>query len=290
MRTASYFSPRFSEAKTQFLELRKSELRNSTLQGVYKPSLNNFQSLSGDKAIGSYSPLDIQQFIQLRLKTVSPTTVNIELRSIKSFGRWLLSMDMLPEKNAFTRIKQLRLEEKPIRFLTKEEFQRVLEAEHSDFWKCFYKVAVLSGIRLSALLALKWQDVDLDNATITLQASTSKTKRTHLLPLNLELIPTFKTLQNPKHIYVFQKPSAVVPVSYDKCYVSRRFHQTCKNVGLDFGFHCLRKSFACWALESTDNIFAVSKLLTHSSVVTTEKFYARFNQKQLAEVMARVNL
>jgi len=55
---------------------------------------------------------------------------------------------------------------KEIRPLSAEETHRLLDVARGDRLEALYVLAVTTGIRQGELLALKWQDVDLENGTI----------------------------------------------------------------------------------------------------------------------------
>ena len=63
--------------------------------------------------------------------------------------------------------------------------------------------------------------------------------------------------------------------SYSKDYVSHRFKQEVRKVGItDARFHDLRRTFGLNLIKQGMSIYKVSKLLGHSSVTTTERHYA----------------
>ena len=58
---------------------------------------------------------------------------------------------------------------RPIRTLNLHEVQRLLKAAAGDRLEALYKLAVGTGLRQGELLGLRWGDVDLDAATLTVQ-------------------------------------------------------------------------------------------------------------------------
>src|SRR5215211_5587012 len=61
-----------------------------------------------------------------------------------------------------------------MRTLSAEETRCLLEAACSDRLEALYVLAVHTGMRQGELLALKWQDVDLENATIGVRRTITK--------------------------------------------------------------------------------------------------------------------
>ena len=63
---------------------------------------------------------------------------------------------------------------KEISPLSAEEARRFLEAAYGDRLEALYVLAVHTGMRQGELLALKWQDVDLENATLSVRRTITK--------------------------------------------------------------------------------------------------------------------
>ena len=65
------------------------------------------------------------------------------------------------------------------------------------------------------------------------------------------------------------------PWNYKKDYVSHKFKKEARKVGInDIRFHDLRRTFGYNLIKQGKPIYEVSKLLGHSSVITTERHYA----------------
>jgi integrase len=80
---------------------------------------------------------------------------------------------MIPS-NVAEVVKAPRPAPKEICPLTAEETRRFLEAARGDKLQALYVLAVTTGMRQGELLALKWQDVDLENATVGVQRTVTK--------------------------------------------------------------------------------------------------------------------
>jgi integrase len=87
------------------------------------------------------------------------------------------------------------------------------------------------------------------------------------LPISDGALFLLKDIVNqPKDKYVFTLCDKQIKAEW----LTHRFKHYCKKAGLsELHFHNLRASFASWLVMSGVEIFAVSKLLGHSSVVIT---------------------
>lgn len=86
--------------------------------------------------------------------------------------------DGLIPRNVTEAVKPPRLDKKEMRPLTPEQSKRLLDAarEAGERLEALYVLAVHTGLRQGELLALKWEDVDLDAGTIQVRRSLSATK------------------------------------------------------------------------------------------------------------------
>src|SRR5215207_3676239 len=108
------------------------------------------------------SPAHVAGFYQDRLSAgFAPASVNklhVTLhKALDQAVRWR----MIP-RNVAAVVKAPRPNPKEMRTLSAEETRKLLEAARGDRFEALYVLAVTTGMRQGELLALKWQDVDLE--------------------------------------------------------------------------------------------------------------------------------
>jgi integrase len=176
------------------------------------------------------------------------------------------------------------IKDKPIRYLTDEEEQKILKERDPSMVtdpkhvkgrqaaRDIFIVIIDGGFRINEASVLKWADIDFDNGVIYLYRS--KVSNDDFIPMTNRLR---NTLLNRR-------------VGVDSEYVFfGRFggHKTIQNnraleaafqrAGLDdVSSHNLRKTFATRLLNRGAAITDVQHMLGHSSVKTTERAYAAF--------------
>jgi len=260
---------------------------------IYKRAFNLWNL--PDRELNTYTKLDVQHFINNLIgRGMSKTSVNIYLRSLKAFGRWCVEMEILQERNAFSTIKQLKVDEKEIEFMTRSQFQAVLDAEKQQILRNIYVFGVLTGLRISTILSLKWNQIDIKNRLLSIEnSSTFKTKsgRNQVIPIHPLLIDILKDSKKKDIEYVFAQTRGLIPKPYSLTHVSYSFKKAIRKAGLDdkFHFHSLRKTFGTWLLKSGASIYEVSKLLGHSNITTTTMHYASLSTSQLHNVVGRID-
>ena len=128
-----------------------------------------------------------------------------------------------------------------------------------------------AGLRLSELLNLMINDIDIPNKIIHIHQAKDKTERTVMLsPTLLEKLQQYYQKYNPKQ-YVFEGQSGEV-------YTGKSVQQVVKQAAAKAGIiipvtpHCLRHSFASHLLENGTDIHHVQELMGHQSIKTTENY------------------
>lgn len=145
------------------------------------------------------------------------------------------------------KVPMFRPETKEPRWLSYEEWER-LKPELPEHLELAAHFAILTGLRMRAMLSLTWDRVDLDAARMWIPGSHQKAGRTHGLPLNREAISVLKKLRklNPEGNHVFQwKDRPINDVN------GKSFQDALKRARIEgANWHTFRHTFASWALQS----------------------------------------
>ena len=274
---------------TEFLSFAHEFYSPGTV-GIYKKTLGKFLNQVGDLALQSITPRHVDLFRENRLREVSRTTVNIELRTLRAAFYTAQRWKMM-EENPLEKVALCKIEEKAPCFLSLAEFRELHSAVKEEWLRDMMVLAALSGMRRGEILNLKWQNVDLRNGLITIQSSVDfKTKggKKRVVPMNRGLVEMFerRLRQNGEEL-VF----ALEGRKISRWWVSRRFKRYVLKLGLDdkLHFHSLRHSFATWLVQDGASIYEVQKLLGHSSIKTTE-IYSHLVSEQLHKTVNRIRV
>lgn len=164
-----------------------------------------------------------------------------------------------------------------IRVVDWAEEDRILRAcdelGDQDF-KDLYIVLVDTGMRRGEALALHYRkNIDFEGGFVTAYAEDTKTNRTRSIPMTKrvrEVLSRRQQLSWPRPFAVFSNKYAPL----------RRLERVCEHAGLPtqgedrIVIHSLRHTFASRLLRAGVPIYEVSQLLGHTTVTTTERFYA----------------
>lgn len=159
--------------------------------------------------------------------------------------------------------------------------------------------------RQGEICALEWDDLSLENKTITvnkavqkikgeIKINTPKTKSSirtiRLCDECIRLLSELKANQIPKSKYIF--PSTVTGEIRDTSAVTRRLHRIQDRAGVPrIRFHDLRHSFATLSLEQGMDIKTVSHMLGHTDAGFTMNTYMHVTdsmQENVANTMGNL--
>jgi integrase len=169
------------------------------------------------------------------------------------------------------------------RWLTRAEFAR-LERELPAHLKAAAKFAVLTGLRMRAMLSLTWQQLDLAKKRAWVSGSDMKAGHSLGVPLTPEAIEVLKSL--PKNgDYVFQWRGERI----DDCN-TLAFQTAVKAAKVaPLRWHDLRHTWASWAVQSGVTLHELMLLGGWRSFPMVLR-YAHFAPDHLARAAAKVRL
>lgn len=237
----------------------------------------------GALKVASVRRADVAQ-LHHELGRKHPPTANRVLSLLSSmFNRakvWGFLDEMAP--NPATRIERFPMMKRD-RFVTREEMPRLVEVidrEANIYVQGLIWLYLLTGMRKSELLTLRWKDVDLNRAEIRL--ADTKAGRPHYLPIStparmiLDRIP--KEAGNP---YVFPgRKRGHHLVNISSHWIRMRREAKLEDVTL----HDLRRTLGSWLAESGASLPLIGRILNHSNPAVTQ-IYARFQQDPVARAL-----
>lgn len=239
---------------------------------LYKTSLIYLiDFLGADIFISQITTADIDSFKNECLKTLAPPTVNIHLRNVSASFNLALKWKLLlnnPAKDV-TRLKELQREKN---IFEQEELNKLIETIDKPAIRILVMFGYYTGGRLSELLNLQWNDIDLKRNVITIrnkETFKTKTGKIRKIPISNKLRFVIKNMQfTSSEDYLF-KTSKEKP--YSKDYAGEIVRRAIRKAGLpqQLHFHCLRHTFITELLRKGVNIYYVSKLAGHSNISTT---------------------
>jgi integrase len=255
-----------SNLEREVIKYIKIDLSNQTID-IYKRCFKNLMKILSDKPIENYSIRDMEKYKSLRIKTVKKTSVNIEVRCIKTIFQKAVHLGFL-ESNPLRGLKQFEIPEQEILAFDEKQIKQILD-------KCCNKIkdivifALYTGMRLNEILHLQWNDIDFENRSIKIvnkDTHTIKNKKNENIPLNIELISLLQKMKiNNINGYLWNLKKDNVSKIFKKLLKSLHFHEK-------YHFHCLRHTFITNMARQGVSPLLIMKIARHSDLSTTMRY------------------
>lgn len=244
----------------------------------------------GRAKIQSITRIKYQQFINTFGKKHSKHTVAKVNAYIKVAVKSAVMDKTIPAD--FTEGVELVWDDKRSRhveYLNMDEIKRLtalVEKRLSPGFPVRYMIltAIYTGMRLSEIAGLTWNDINFNFKTITINKSwdfkaldfkATKTKSSNrIIRVNQELLDHLQELQANGQKMVFARKDGSICGSSS---ANRSLRIFLKDLNLDkpgFHFHSLRHSHVAYLLANGVPLYAISKRLGHSNMTTTANRYA----------------
>jgi len=157
------------------------------------------------------------------------------------------------------------------RLLSAAELARLGDALNSytasPYVPAAVKLLLFSGARLSEILRLHWDRVDIDRGEARLPDSKTGAKTLHLPPPALAVLAGLPRVEGNPHVIVGQKDGAGL-VNLEKPWRAIRKAADLPDVRL----HDLRHAFASVGAAGGDSLLVIGKLLGHAQAATTARY------------------
>jgi integrase len=226
-------------------------------------TLRHFERLIGTCNSKQIAQNSIEQFILQRGSEVKRSTLNKDVRNLRTFIGWCRENRYL---NGNLKIKELKEDERPVRSLNSDQIKQLLKVtEPYPTMKVRILLALGTGLRRGDIESLKISDIDFANNCIT-----TKSRKTRK---SLGSRPVSASVMAELSRYV-SGLSAEQERLFSDNFSQKKWRKICEDAGLpDLRFHDLRKTFASVLAQRGVSTAVTQRLLEHSSPTLTNKIY-----------------
>ena len=242
---------------------------------------------TGETTIVDASQLNISHYLShLEQGGRSGSTVSRSLASLKNFYAYLVSSGFL-EKTPVVNIHIDRGEKKLPQILTGHEIELLLSQPSGIDAKGLRDKAMLevmyaTGIRVTELIDLNLDDVNLDQGLIKC-AGSKKTRMIPLYPGALRALSVY--VRDIRDTMVCDRNEQALFVNVSGSRMSRqgfwkilKHYQTMAHIEKEITPHTLRHSFAVHLLENGADLGSLQELMGHSDISSTQVYTHMVNQ------------
>lgn len=254
---------------------RYSKGVSSRTEGWYWQSWKAFAGVLEQATPETLTKADITAAIEtLVVRGVSPITVNTYARALNAFLNWLHAEG---HSQKLVRVPRLKEPETVIATFKPEHVQRLLQTRPQCHTQCRVQMLALlildTGLRLKEALALRHDDVDLDNLLLTVR--NGKGGKQRVVPMSCELRKALS-----RYLSAHRSRSGLVYFAADgspllQNNVRRDLGLLCKRLGISGvkgGFHCLRHTFAVNYVRNGGDVFRLQRILGHTTLEMTRRY------------------
>ena len=207
-------------------------------------------------------------------------TVNRTLEVIRAILRRCVNewewLDRVP------RIRMLKEPTRRVRFLSREEAQRLL-LELPSHLADMAAFSLATGLRRANVTGLLWTQVDLVRKVAWIHPDQAKARKAIPVPLNAEAVNMIRAQlgRHPTHVFSYQG-NPITQVS------TKAWYAALERAGItDFRWHDLRHTWASWHVQQGTPLHALQELGGWESVEMVRR-YAHFSSEHLAPYADRL--
>ncbi|MCM3706434.1 tyrosine-type recombinase/integrase [Cytobacillus firmus] len=211
---------------------------------------------------------------------LSPVTANVRIRTLRAFLRFCCKEGYI-QQPIHEDLKILRTPQDLIESFTAEEVRKLLSVIDKESYAGFRNALIIqflldTMVRVSELVAIKRENVHLDDGFVKLEATETKTRRARLIPLSARTISILKEyLKETKEFesdYLFLtyegKPLSSDTIRWSLRQIGEAAGITNKRVSP----HTFRHTGALMYVMNGGDPFSLQKILGHTSMSMVRKY------------------
>lgn len=282
----------------------------ATITG-YRESLGHLVVFLGDREVETITLADLRSYAaELRDREerfadhparkplaggLSVFSIASRLRSVKRLFNWLTEEEILTE-NPAKRLKLPKLPQKEPKAISPAAFAQLLAVTEGDSLikrrdRALLLVLADTGCRVGGLVHLRVQDVDLDALSALVTEKGEKTRPVYFMPVTADALRRWLEVRpdvDVDWLFVNLGPKQAYPqLTEDAVGEALRRMKKAAGVTEPVTPHRFRHAFAREYLRNGGDLATLSRLLGHSSVEVTARYYAVFTPSELQTFHAK---
>lgn len=251
----------------------------------------------GTLAVGKVTPLVVERWHRQLLLTIKPSTISVAHYVLGATFERLVRHGTLA-RNPVRLVTPPKIEREEMRYWSREEASAFLAGCRPDR-KPFVQLALSTGMRMGELLALAWEDVDLERGVLSVRRTLSQSREglrnvireggkrrasVRRLDLGSDTVALLRQQRQQQRewklaswewhdtglVFTNQNGKQLIPPT-----LSQWFRRECVRLGVPMiRPHDLRHTYATLSLAEGVPVKTVSERLGHASVAMTLDRYA----------------
>lgn len=271
------------KAFAKHLQIDK-RVSNNTLQS-YERDINKLQKYLVDNEIKILELTEeiLAKYISELKVSMTNSSVSRNIASIRAFYRYLYKSGLV-SKDVAHKLEAPKVDRKMPEILTKNEVEKILNQPNKNDLKGQRDKAMLellyaTGIKVTELVSLKIDDVNITNGTIKCK----KKSKERIIPLGKmafeylkeyikEIRPLLIRTDSEKSLFINTNGKMMTRQGFWK--VLKQYTDQ-SNIDKEITPHTIRHSFAVHLLQSGKDIKSIQEILGHTDIASTQ-IYSNF--------------
>ena len=262
----------------KFFEINK-KASNNTVQS-YKRDLKQFEQylIEHDIKYNKVKEQDIKDYINYLVEqNKKPSTISRTIASIRAFYQYEVK-NKKNIKDPTENIQSPKIEKRTPCILTSEEVELLLEQPKDVDLKgtrdkAMLEFAYATGMRVSEIISLNIDDVNLEDATVICKNANKQ----RIIPLGkMSLVALKEYIEDARNVLVKSDKERALFVNLNGRRLTRqgfwkiiKYYQEQANITKDITPHTLRHSFATHLLQNGADLKSIQMMLGHSDISST---------------------
>ena len=285
---------------TNFLNFIKEEkkLSDNTFQS-YRRDISQFKKYIDENNI-DYKKVeqnDIEDYLTyLKGLDKKPSTVLRHLASIRLFYQYLVRSKVIKLDPTFG-IQAPKIEKRKPSILSSQEVNLLLEQPRGEDLKsirdkAMLEIAYATGMRVTEIISLNLEDIDLENSCVVCRNNTKQ----RIIPLGKLALKALKDYINKaRNILIKNDNEKALFVNINGKRLTRqgfwkiiKYYQEQAHINKDITPHVLRHSFATHLLQNGADLKSIQTMLGHSDISSTQ-VYMQFQDDGIKNIYKKAH-
>ena len=294
---------KFKKAAKKYLESQMNRLRPSSYASYSHLLYKRIIPLIGEVKVRDFDKKKLQEFVNVSLGTgyskhgtrdcVSLIKLVLRFSAENGWCKEQIMQVTYPKKEKV----------KKDHFFEEADYKRLYDycVENSVYRTLPTLIAMVTGLRIGEVCGLKWEDVDTDKGTLSVERSVKRicvpgeksvleisepktASSIRVVPIPEAIIPILEKERKAPEIYLSSgKEKPLEPRSYRQKYI-----RILDSLGIEHHtFHDLRHTFASRCINHGGDARAVADILGHTNVEMTLNVYTHSTSDHCREIMER---
>ncbi len=253
------------------------------IEFLEKNSINNYEKITRF-IINSY-------IREMRNAGYVPTTIKRKISSLRGWFNWMVANELIDHDPTLS-IESPKLDKRLPKVLSVSEMNSIFTYNHTFIDKAVIELLYCAGLRVSELVNLDVNNINLDNGFLRCFGKGSKER---IVPIGKEAVKNIQKYLKERELILKknrQADNALFLSPKAQRITRQHVYKTISNLGKILNKHItphtMRHSFATHMLENGADLRVVQELLGHSDVSTTQ-LYTHLSKKRLKDIYFSIN-